>query len=456
MRTPRDHCIASSSLLPPIAGNAGKCLDSDVRAMMETRLGFPLDRVRIHHGPWASAATTALNARAFSIANHIVFGTKELDVSTPDGISLLAHELVHTIQQRETSLESVGALLKLGGSGEPSEHAAESIAAAVCHGEPVGLIQPEKVPVIRRALAIDLSSSKLSANKGSSVAAVHAGREFALLHCTTNVNLTVADGGAGRPTSGNMITFQAEVSFTADPKSNADRSELLTDWEFFFLQTSETLANEYEYAGRLATEGSVRINLKPGFVPNPCLDADESLTADFPFLQNTLRDIGPAGGPAARFTVKIESGDNPFGKIFHTGQNLNSKADNFMFTASRDERFVTLFLARNLRRGQIHFLQHAIWRVVWNAEFRWGVAGSKRVTNSPASAIDIVSVSAGPPADAKVLAILRNPRKPTANELDSKALTQAFTRRVLPFFEEFATYHITIPGDFFSDFSLER
>lgn len=300
-------------------------------------------------------------------------------------------------------------------------------------------------------LTIDLSSAKLSASKGQSAARVHAGSEYALMHCTTNVNLSVADGTPGRPTAGNMITFSGEIAFNADPASQADRNELLMDWEFLFLQTSETISNEYEYAGRIPSEGSVRVDLRPGFVPNPCLDADETLTSNFPFLQNGSQTTTPVGGTAARYVVTIEAGDNPYGMILLQGQNLVSKATNLLFRVLREEHFTTLFLARNLKKRQTHFLAHQKWSVLWDAELRWGFAGPKRPTNL-FSSIDVDPTSvAGAPADAKVLAIMRNPQKPTANELDARATKAAFGALKPPLFQAFAGRHIPVPSDFFEN-----
>jgi hypothetical protein len=449
--------VPSAVLLSRLAAEAGRPLEGDLQRAMEHRLGHGLDRVRIHAGPWATRAAASLGARAFTLGHHVVLGANVPDFASPAGTQLLAHELVHTVQQRHVNLDACGPAVRLGDPDSPHEHRAQDIAAAPDTASPGGPIVPDDGPAIRRALAIDVASAKLTANKGASAAAVKVGSENAFLHCTTNVNLSVADGVPGRETTGNMITYAAEVAFNANATSQADRNELLLDWELLFVQTSETILNEYEYAGRLASEGSIRIDVKPGFVPNPCLDANERLSANFPFLQNDSRTTTPPVGAAARYVVKIEAGDNPHGLIPLQRQNLVASATNFMFKARRDERFVVQFVARNLKRRQTHLLAHIKWRINWDAELRWGLANSKRVVPSGQPAIDVdTTFTAGAPTDPKVLAIVRNPQKPTANELDGRASDAAFRLRTAPFFQAFANRHIPVPADFFEEFSQER
>jgi Domain of unknown function (DUF4157) len=56
-------------------------------------------RVEIHAGSQAAAAAQAVNARAFTVGRHIVFGMGEYQPRTTEGRKLLAHELSHVMQQ---------------------------------------------------------------------------------------------------------------------------------------------------------------------------------------------------------------------------------------------------------------------------------------------------------------------------------------------------------------------
>ena len=77
----------------------GEALDHDVRRIMEPRLGFDLGGVRVHRGDAGATATTALNARAFTVGRDIAFAPGEFRPDTASGQRLLAHELTHVAQQ---------------------------------------------------------------------------------------------------------------------------------------------------------------------------------------------------------------------------------------------------------------------------------------------------------------------------------------------------------------------
>jgi len=68
---------------------------------MEAFFGYDLGEVRIHHGHRAEEASRRLGARAFTFRGQ-VFGSKQnLDTSDTEGLGLLAHELIHVIQQTQ-------------------------------------------------------------------------------------------------------------------------------------------------------------------------------------------------------------------------------------------------------------------------------------------------------------------------------------------------------------------
>jgi hypothetical protein len=78
----------------------GKPLSDSTRDFFEPRLGQNLDHVRIHTGSEADELVGAVDAQAFTLGRHIVFGYGQHRPTTTDGKRLLAHELTHTIQQR--------------------------------------------------------------------------------------------------------------------------------------------------------------------------------------------------------------------------------------------------------------------------------------------------------------------------------------------------------------------
>lgn len=75
-------------------------LDSDTRESMEDIFGADLNQVRVHTDAQAAAAADAVNARAFTSGQDVVFGAGQYAPETPIGRQLLTHELAHVLQQR--------------------------------------------------------------------------------------------------------------------------------------------------------------------------------------------------------------------------------------------------------------------------------------------------------------------------------------------------------------------
>lgn len=80
------------------SGN-GKSLDTGTQNFMESRFGHNFSNVRIHTNSLAADSATAIQAKAYTIGNHVVFNTGEYAPHTHAGKHLLAHELTHVVQQ---------------------------------------------------------------------------------------------------------------------------------------------------------------------------------------------------------------------------------------------------------------------------------------------------------------------------------------------------------------------
>jgi outer membrane protein OmpA-like peptidoglycan-associated protein len=63
------------------------------------RRGFDFSHVRVHSDTKAAAAVHAVNAEAFAVNHHIVFGAGRYAPGTSEGQRLLAHELAHVVQR---------------------------------------------------------------------------------------------------------------------------------------------------------------------------------------------------------------------------------------------------------------------------------------------------------------------------------------------------------------------
>jgi Domain of unknown function (DUF4157) len=77
----------------------GQPLPGPTRAFFEERFDYDFSRVRMHTEGKAASLAHAVNARAFTTGNNIVFGPQQYSPETAVGRRLLAHELTHVLQQ---------------------------------------------------------------------------------------------------------------------------------------------------------------------------------------------------------------------------------------------------------------------------------------------------------------------------------------------------------------------
>jgi hypothetical protein len=92
---PAAGVVARSSVMP---AGSGRPLDPGVRSWAEGAFGADFSSVRVHTGPSADAAATAISARAYTVGSDIVFGRGQYRPGSDTGRRLLAHELTHTLQ----------------------------------------------------------------------------------------------------------------------------------------------------------------------------------------------------------------------------------------------------------------------------------------------------------------------------------------------------------------------
>ncbi|MGB3675442.1 MAG: DUF4157 domain-containing protein, partial [Candidatus Nanopelagicales bacterium] len=79
--------------------SSGRPLDGETRRLMESKIGADFSGVRIHTDARASASAQDMSADAYTVGNNVVFASGRYSPHSFDGRKLLAHELVHTVQQ---------------------------------------------------------------------------------------------------------------------------------------------------------------------------------------------------------------------------------------------------------------------------------------------------------------------------------------------------------------------
>jgi outer membrane protein OmpA-like peptidoglycan-associated protein len=91
------------STVHEVLNSAGQSLDAQTRMFMESRFGYDFGKVRVHTDGRAAESAKALDALAYTSGSHIVFDNGQYAPATLEGQRLLAHELIHTLQQTQVS-----------------------------------------------------------------------------------------------------------------------------------------------------------------------------------------------------------------------------------------------------------------------------------------------------------------------------------------------------------------
>lgn len=99
--------IASQMQAAPLAAQGSTASEGSLaprlRAPLEQHLGADFSQLRIHSDAEAAASARMLNAAAYTRGSDVVFGAGRFQPQTPDGARLLAHEVVHVVQQAGNS-----------------------------------------------------------------------------------------------------------------------------------------------------------------------------------------------------------------------------------------------------------------------------------------------------------------------------------------------------------------
>src|SRR5690242_8009091 len=90
------------SLVNEVVRSPGEPLAVKTRQYFEPRLGHDFSRVRIHTDARAAESAETINALAYTLGPHIVVPAQHYDVDSDKGRRLMAHELVHVMQQGHT------------------------------------------------------------------------------------------------------------------------------------------------------------------------------------------------------------------------------------------------------------------------------------------------------------------------------------------------------------------
>lgn len=167
----------NGSPVPP--DSPGNPLDQRLRGAMEQRFGVDFSEVRIHTDRAAETSAEALNASAFTTGRDIYFGRGKYAPETTAGQHLLAHELVHTVQQSAAS-PSLSPDEAVSSPGEPLEQEADRAADAIMAGAPAPAISHDRTVIARNVLPPPPSPDSANAAKTTGITA----QEWVAKHAT--------------------------------------------------------------------------------------------------------------------------------------------------------------------------------------------------------------------------------------------------------------------------------
>jgi len=137
----------------------GEPLSAELRSYFEPRMGNDFSGVRVHTNPEAAGTASALNALAFTSGRNIFFGAGNYAPGSAEGKRLLAHELVHVVQQRDSHavvMRSTGSASSGSGApaGPPATGTSSATAPARINADVLSAANPEDFLVRAAAEAL--------------------------------------------------------------------------------------------------------------------------------------------------------------------------------------------------------------------------------------------------------------------------------------------------------------
>ena len=142
-QAPTDSDSPDLDSLPP-----GQPFAGPARAHMESRFKADFSSVRVHTDSDAGLAADKLGANAFTKGRDIYFARGMYNPASGEGQHLLAHELVHTLQQ--PTEPTLAARLPVTAPDDPLEREADEMSVAALAGEPLSQLSSAPATIARQ------------------------------------------------------------------------------------------------------------------------------------------------------------------------------------------------------------------------------------------------------------------------------------------------------------------
>jgi hypothetical protein len=124
------------------ARGSGRPLARDLQGQMAGGLGCVSSGVRVHIGPEADRLSCRLGAQAFTIGSDIFFRRGAYDPASVPGRELIAHELVHVVQQAAGRVGATGRGMTVRPADDALEREADALARHLLRPSAEGALMP--------------------------------------------------------------------------------------------------------------------------------------------------------------------------------------------------------------------------------------------------------------------------------------------------------------------------
>lgn len=145
---------AIPSSVNEVLRSPGRELDKGTQAYFGPRFRHDFSTVRVHTDAQAAESANAVNALAYTVGRHVVFGARQFAPQSSAGRRLLAHELTHVMQQQNGRAASVAAD-KISDASSPLEREAETTAQNIDSGSNPPLVSSGPSTVLHRVVKVE-------------------------------------------------------------------------------------------------------------------------------------------------------------------------------------------------------------------------------------------------------------------------------------------------------------
>jgi hypothetical protein len=305
-------------------GGQGTSLPDPVRVDMQGRFATDFSHVRVHADAQAGAVADAIGARAFTVGNHIIFGSGRFATGDADGIGLIAHELTHVVQQqpmgRDVGLPATLAGLPVSRPGDAAEREATSVAAQVLRGETFRVQERSEM-----RLQADWDDMTIGALAGAVVGGVVAGPVGAVVGAAGGAAIGAAVGGAGAafPTYA-QITGDADVTtkVTAAWASTEAAANATSRREEGFWIRKNMGTGKFEFTTTIlgpsigpAQTGSVQLGTRPADTNAGTASAIVTVGSFHTHTPTAFRTVGRPIGPSDADN-SVDTSDDVVGVVY--------------------------------------------------------------------------------------------------------------------------------------------